>query len=244
MKSKVGFMSMETFEAIFAQYVPYAIKLNWRGEPLLNKNLINMIRYAKLKGVIDVALNTNGQLLDKDMIHHLVTAGLDRLIISADGATMKTYEAIRHGGSFEKLIKNLIRMWLLYKDIKKRPQVTIQACPQKENKEEIVSGIWKETYRPYADKLRLGKLHDPQGKYGFKVTQPDFCSSPWQRLTIDWEGNFCLCPGDYLKEWVLGNVHKHKIKDAWHSNAFKMIRAALRYHGRILSPCDKCSSYC
>ena len=125
MKDEVGFMEMETYEAIFNQFTPMAIKLNWRGESLLHPNIIRMIKYAKLKGVLDVALNTNGLLLDKEMVKHLLQAGLDRLIISVDGATPNSYENIRQGGNFEKLIKNIIHMNLLYMDEPNKPKITI-----------------------------------------------------------------------------------------------------------------------
>lgn len=244
MKDPTGFMTMDTFEACFRDFTPMAIKLNWRGEPLLHKDLIRMIRYAKLKGVLDVALNTNALLLDKDMVKNLAHAGLDRIIISADGATKQSYESIRCGGNFEVFLKNIIHMALIHESSYSHPQVTIQVCPQDINREEIRSGFWRYTYADYANKLRIGKLHDPQGKYGFKVKVPKFCTSPWQRLTIDWQGNICLCPGDYLKAWKLGNIFYSKIYDVWHSGALNTVRDALTHEGRVITPCDKCSSYC
>lgn len=244
MKDPAGFMDMETFEACFKDFTPMSIKLNWRGEPLLNKDLIRMIRYAKLKGVIDIALNTNGTLLDEDMVKQLSVSGLDRLIISADGASKITYDRIRCGGKFEVFMKNIIRMWQIYLRHYPSPHVTIQVCPQDDNIDEINSGLWKKTYKDYANKLRIGKLHDPQEKYGFKVTKPKFCPSPWVRLTIDWQGNICLCCGDYLRFWKLGNVKYSNIQDVWQANSLNIVRESLRKEGRIISPCDKCSSYC
>ena len=60
-------MSMELFNKIIKEIksleIP-SIKLNWRGEPLLNPNLIQMIKLAKKNGVIDVSINTNATTLD------------------------------------------------------------------------------------------------------------------------------------------------------------------------------------
>ena len=40
------------------------LKLNYSGEPLLYPHLLEAIRYAKDKGVIEVRFNTNADLLD------------------------------------------------------------------------------------------------------------------------------------------------------------------------------------
>ena len=37
-----------------------SIKLNWRGEPALHRDMVDVIRYAKSKGILDVQMNTNG----------------------------------------------------------------------------------------------------------------------------------------------------------------------------------------
>jgi len=185
----------------------------------------------------------NGILLTGEMAYKLAQAGLDRLIISVDGATKLTYETIREGSDFETLYKNIATMSNIYADLYKRPEVTIQMCQQEINKHEVA--LWQHTFGVYADKMRVGKLFDPQGKYGYKKEIPKSCGQPWQRITVDWKGNIYPCPSDYLGKVYLGNVHNTTIKEAWRSSSMENIRSSLSTRGRKAHLlCENCSAYC
>src|SRR3990167_10233119 len=49
------------------------------GEPMLAKNLVRAVRYAKEKGIKYVFLTTNGALAKKEKVRELMEAGLDSL---------------------------------------------------------------------------------------------------------------------------------------------------------------------
>ena len=80
-----------------------SIKLNWRGEPLLNPQLEKFIKYAKERGILEVSINTNATHLTKERSKSLIDSGLDLIIYSFDGGTKKTYEKLRPS-RFEKNI--------------------------------------------------------------------------------------------------------------------------------------------
>lgn len=243
MKDEVGYISWDTYRHIFNEYIPYSIKLNWRGEPLLHPELGKLILYAKNIGVHEVLLNTNGLLLTEELIWHLCYCGLDKLSISVDGATKSTYENIRIGGDFGKLVKNIMLVNSVFEQAGNRPELTLQICKQDLNKNEI--GEWVKLFKPYADKLRIGRLFDPQGKYGLKIKQPRNCSQLWQRLTISWQGDILPCPSDYLGRFKLGNIRNTTIYDAWHSPKLNLSRFLLAKYGRNKTYlCSNCSSYC
>ncbi len=95
-----------------------SIKFNWRGEPLLNPFIHEIIAYAKKKGIIDTMINTNATQLTREMSIKLIDAGLDHIIFSFDGGTKKTYEKNRIGrfrkNYFEDVYENIRR----FNDIK------------------------------------------------------------------------------------------------------------------------------
>ena len=103
-------MSMDLYKNIMQQIkilnIP-SIKLNWRGEPLLNPNLIHMIQLAKENNVLDVAINTNATTLNETKSNEILESGLDSIIFSFDGGTKQTYEKLRPGrfkkNSFDKV---------------------------------------------------------------------------------------------------------------------------------------------
>jgi len=79
------------------------VYLSGWGEPLLNKDLLEMVRLAKEKGA-SVGFTTNGMLLSPKTIRRLVELELDILSISVAGATAKTHETLRVGSNFQQLL--------------------------------------------------------------------------------------------------------------------------------------------
>jgi radical SAM protein with 4Fe4S-binding SPASM domain len=82
------------------------LTLQGLGEPLLSPYLLDMVRLAKRCGAA-VGFNSNATLLTRKRADELVAAGLDWLHVSLDGARAATYEAIRDGADFDKVVANL-----------------------------------------------------------------------------------------------------------------------------------------
>lgn len=119
-----------------------SIKLNWRGEPLLNPKLEKFISYAKKNGILEVSINTNATTLTEKRAERLIDAGLDQIIYSFDGGTKKTYEKMRPArfkkNKFEDVYKNIKNFHFIKK--KKGsffPITKIQMVLTKDTREEI-----------------------------------------------------------------------------------------------------------
>lgn len=85
-ENQFGDMDMNLYKKIIdegARNNLWGIKLSYRGEPLLHPHIVQMVAYAKQKGILDVYFNTNGMLLNERMSSNLIEAGLDRISISA-----------------------------------------------------------------------------------------------------------------------------------------------------------------
>jgi MoaA/NifB/PqqE/SkfB family radical SAM enzyme len=82
------------------------LTLQGLGEPLLSPYLLDMIRLARARD-IEVGFNSNATLLTRARADELVATGLDWLHVSLDGARAGTYEAIREGADFGKVVTNL-----------------------------------------------------------------------------------------------------------------------------------------
>jgi radical SAM protein with 4Fe4S-binding SPASM domain len=77
------------------------------GEPLLQDFTPDLIAYARRVGISEVAIITNGLLLDSNMVHRLETAGLTNLAISLDGATESVNDRVRGRGVFASVMRAL-----------------------------------------------------------------------------------------------------------------------------------------
>lgn len=89
-----------------AEYAPLILVLSG-GEPLWRRDVFDIARYAKGKGM-RVALATNGTLIDEAMAHRIADAGIERVSISLDGADANTHDNFRgHAGAFDAAIHGL-----------------------------------------------------------------------------------------------------------------------------------------
>jgi radical SAM protein with 4Fe4S-binding SPASM domain len=102
-----GAMPLALFRRLLADIPDLRqVTLQGLGEPLLGPDLLPMIRLAKERG-IRVGFNSNATLLNRDRADELVAAGLDWLHVSLDGADAETYESIREGADFDRVLTNL-----------------------------------------------------------------------------------------------------------------------------------------
>jgi radical SAM protein with 4Fe4S-binding SPASM domain len=100
-------MPYETFLGLLDQFPDLlTLSLHGIGEPLMHPHLFGMIAAAAQRGV-KVRFTTNATLLDQGRCRRLIASGLSRLIVSLDGATSPTYEAVRPGAKLERVLENL-----------------------------------------------------------------------------------------------------------------------------------------
>jgi MoaA/NifB/PqqE/SkfB family radical SAM enzyme len=107
------------------------------GEPLLNQELPEIIKYLKTRDV-EVIINSNGTLLTPSWQEKLIESGLDQYRCSIDGATDETYARIRGAALLPKLKKGLEGLV----ETKKRlgvasPQISIWCVATRENLQEL-----------------------------------------------------------------------------------------------------------
>lgn len=101
--SGTPFMSMDLWHRVLSQIKDSAwvVQFYFQGEPLLNKDLPQMIREAHDAGLYTI-VSTNAQAMTPEIAKALVEAGLNRIIISMDGLTQESYSAYRVGGSLDQ----------------------------------------------------------------------------------------------------------------------------------------------
>lgn len=76
------------------------------GEPLLRRNVVELVAMLSKEGIPDVALTTNGQLLGS-AASHLKQAGLHRVNISLDSLDTNTFRYLTRGGELRNTIAGI-----------------------------------------------------------------------------------------------------------------------------------------
>jgi cyclic pyranopterin phosphate synthase len=105
------------------------------GEPTLHKDIVEIIAYAKLRGVERIAISTNGAS-KTELYHKLIDAGANDFSISLDACCAEVGDKMAGGvkGAFEKVIHNI-------REISARTYVTVGVVLTPENISEVVGTI-------------------------------------------------------------------------------------------------------
>ncbi|WP_319508444.1 radical SAM protein [uncultured Methanolobus sp.] len=225
--TKSGYMEFDIYKKIIDEGSKsglYAIKLNSgsRGEPLLNKNIVKMVEYAKKKGIIDVYMNTNAVMLTKELGNELIEAGLDRISISFEGMSASVYEKYRVGAKFEKVRKNILDFVemrnILKSDI---PKIRIQTVGVSEILQDI--STYTDYWSNIVDEVALIDSKDYRNVNKDLISDWS-CPYLWQRMMVTWDGTISVCGFDYSNDHKLGNIKNTSITEAWNGKEMEDIR--------------------
>lgn len=94
------------------------VKLQGMGEPLLNKELLPMLKTLEQRG-IHTAIVSNGSVMTDTIRDTLLELPTD-IQFSIDGATQEIFEKVRVGSSFKKVTENIKNLTGRRKEIKSR----------------------------------------------------------------------------------------------------------------------------
>jgi pyruvate-formate lyase-activating enzyme len=227
------------------EYGVTSLKFSGRGEATLHPKFEELVEYAKSLGIMDVMFNTNGLLLTEKRIKRIVDAGVDLIIISIDGVTKETYEKIRVGGDFDKLMHN-VNYLLNYRNENnyRKPMVRLQFVKMNENIHEFDK--FQDAWRDRVDVLvgldysnRMDQ--DSKSVSSRKAVGRAYCPHPWRRLTVTSGGEALMCCVDWNIKYGLGNARDHDIYQLWNGKKIRHARECIKKleHHKI-SSCKDC----
>lgn len=94
------------------------------GEPLMRKDLVDLVAGARQRGFGYVRVVSNGTRLTPHLVDALCRAGLDELTVSLDGPDEESNDELRGRGSFAKAVAGLQTL------IASRGDHTLKVCAQ------------------------------------------------------------------------------------------------------------------
>ncbi|MFT7860919.1 MAG: radical SAM protein [Sulfurimonas sp.] len=203
-----------------------AIKLQYLGEPLLHKDVVFQVEYAKKKGILDVMFNTNGVLLTPELSKELLEAGLDKLFVSFDAVNPKLYAQQRVGTSIGVVIDNIYEFIKLRNEISPKTQIRLSMVmyddPVWQQQFEAMKVMWD----GLVDSLGYGVFNerDADKKHEYEKVEGFVCEQLFQRMFLKCNGNVTVCCVDGDDEYVVGNWKEQRLVDIWNSPKYKDIR--------------------
>ena len=101
-------MREDTFKLIADECGPHHawLRLSGGGEPMLHPQAVELIEYAKAKGC-KIGLITNGSRFDETSLARLLACGTDMIEFSVDAGDPVTYERVRPGLDWERLVRTV-----------------------------------------------------------------------------------------------------------------------------------------
>jgi MoaA/NifB/PqqE/SkfB family radical SAM enzyme len=242
---------------------------NW-GEPLLNGQLFEMIRYCAAKNIRTV-VSTNLTLFGSPMLEPLFASGLDTIIVSLDGASEEGYSSYRRGGDFKKVLSALGEIAAQKRRRNARyPRLVWQFIVFRHNQAEMLPAVemarqigvdeisfvapfspmeempytspWQKAVelRNYLPEDQRFNLLQP-GSYRRPV-KPLRCTYLWNQMAIRPDGGVAPCCGAYYKKDDFGSLCREGIMEIWNNGNYRRARRAFRSQGAVSSGniCDSC----
>lgn len=223
------------------------------GEPLVHKNIVDMIAYAKDKKVTEkTEIVTNGSLLSRNMSDHLINAGLDRLRVSIQGINAAKYREVSGVDiNFDAFVDNLRYFYQQKSKTFVYIKIVDAALADKKEEQEfyiifadICDKISVEYTTPYFHNIiDYSKFHNEMRltKEGEAIRQIDVCPIPFYTMTVMTDGSVCAC-SSYNNPFILGNVETHSMLELWNGKEAGDFRRMQLRGERYSNPvCGKCS---
>jgi radical SAM protein with 4Fe4S-binding SPASM domain len=259
-----GMLKYSLFKRIIDQIHKrtFYLTLYFQGEPFLNKNVYEMIAYAKTKKMY-VVTSTNAHYLTEENCRKIIASGLDRLIISVDGATQESYSKYRVGGDLAKVINGVKELVRLKKELRSEvPFVSIQTIIFSTNEHEL-ENIKKLASDLEADELKFKSaqvyeyeegnelipskeqlsryVKGADGKYKLRGAIDDRCWKMWSSAVMTWDGIIVPCCFDKDATHRMGNINTHDLSEIWKSPPYVAFRKTVLTERSSVSICRNCS---
>ena len=206
----------------------YSIKLQYRGEPLTDKNIARYVRYAKRRGIVEVMINSNANLLNASKAEELIVAGLDKLICSVEGSNADIYNQTRKGGDFDRVVANIDQFVVMRNCLGYgKPFVRVQMVKTDKNSTDVDAFKW--FWSPRVDDVAVEDELDYRAEVLDRTPLPKWsCPQLYQRLIVLADGDIVPCcrsiKGGTGKQNVLGNIKDTTIGEAWRGRKMLNLR--------------------
>ncbi|MBF0104195.1 MAG: SPASM domain-containing protein [Deltaproteobacteria bacterium] len=253
MRREKGIMTFDLYKHVIHECVLSHIDrivLAGTGEPFIDPQIIEKIKYAKENGIKEVGVFTNVSLLNNRIQDHLLSCGVDTVCLSIDGFTQETYERVRRDLAFDRVKNNTLGLLNKRRQLGlKKPYVVVVAFDLSETQGRLNSNEFYRELNQLSDRVIVTKpygLHSWSGGVEgiaavpyTNVKQP--CRRLWDSFSVLWNGDCSLCCVDYEGSFLLGNINEQSIPDMFNSKKIDEVR---RHHMRCafdkVQLCEKC----
>lgn len=202
------------------------LRLYKEGEPLLNPDFADMVKYARdSKLVRKIDTTTNGVLLNPTLNRKLISAGLGQINISVNGVSAEQiYYYTRTKIDFDQYVANIRD---LYQN-RGNCEVSIKAIKENLNEEErkrffdvfgdISNRVALENLSPAWPDFKFDesiKMEFVSGNYGQEIVERKVCPYIFYIMVVNSSGKASTCVGDWPNKLIVGDLKTQTVKEVW-----------------------------
>lgn len=259
-----GMLEFDFFKKTITEIKDTLIHLTFyfQGEPFLNPDFLEMVRFASDNGIYTMT-STNAHFLNEQNARRTVESKLDKLIISIDGATQKSFESYRIGGELDRVIEGTKNVLKWRKELESNtPMVVFQFLVVKTNENEL-DAVQKMAKELGVDKVvfKTAQVYDfengneliptvekyarykkmPNGKWKIKNELLNHCWRMWSGCVITWDGIIVPCCFDKDAKHRLGDLKNENFENIWRSDRYQNFRSAVLRSRKEIDICNNCT---
>lgn len=252
----IGRMDNDTFERIVEEAVSHHVKVlspYLQNDPLVDRRIherIEIIRAVRGKKPFPkTKIITNGGLLTEERAYNLINAGLEYIVFSVHGVDKTIYDNIMQGPKYETVIKNIERFVRIKEEVgAKNPSIEVWAVLTKDVEAHLqeTKDFWKAKGIKFKGR-QLDNRANPDLVDTYELAGEDsdwkyahYCTIPFWRAWILWNGDMVLCCVDWERKQVFGNIHEHSIKEIWNNPSYKNYRQRMKDRNLCGTLCENC----
>ena len=257
MERQRGTMSMDLFRKIIDDACTITrfsdVTLTGLGEPLLDKHLIERVKYirTKFQPNVTITVYTNGTYLTEAKAQELCDAGVSILYVSINSFDHRRRKAIMGLDDYEVVEKQTRRAIEIFAKAAKE-KGTAQRCVVKA----VVS---KDLFEPGEPEQFLDKWGGEWNKggsafihmegnwaglmYPVRVQPENCCHRAIGEIMVLWDGRVSICCFDGEGKYILGDLNTQTIREMYNSKTAWDFRNAHASGGRKDLPlCSTCTA--
>lgn len=208
----------------------FMVSLSGVGEPLMHKDIVKAVEYAKSKFPF-VGFITNGFFLTEDKVDQLLACDISYITISLNGVDASVYEKFQGYGlkdpevTMNRVIGNIKYLLRRRDELGKHTEVRIPYIVTPDSEEHVSDFIkyWKDNGHEVL--IHLKRLLEWKDVTAKKLGR---CERLMEDFMIYANGDVTICAVDQSRGCILGNVYKQSVKDILDGEKYQRIIKANR----------------
>jgi radical SAM protein with 4Fe4S-binding SPASM domain len=242
---KYGIHKNEMHENHYFLYViPRVIVLHGYGDPLLDKNMPQYVRWMTDKG-LESYFSCNPANINMDRTIETFENGLGFVKYSIESVDDLRHKEVRgQASNFTESYKNILKLLDLkaqrnYKTTIVITMINLNKTWQQDEYQRLVEafkGCDVYIYLKSQDQM----WYEDNKQQTQSIHWLEFCQFPWSSMTVKSNGECAECVEDFNNEIVLGDIRHESLHDIWNGAKYRRFRM----DHFDLTPGIKCTEQC